>query len=39
MPMILKHKLAGISISNFVIQFNYNPFGLSINPNCLIILI
>ena len=35
MSMVLKNKSAGIPINNFVIQFNNNPFGLSINPNSL----
>ena len=35
LSMILKNKSAGMPINNFVIQFNNNPFGLSINPNCL----
>ena len=35
MSIILKNKSAGMPINNFVIQFNNNPFGLSINPNCL----
>ena len=35
MSMVLKNKSAGMPINNFVIQFNNNPFGLSIDPNCL----
>ena len=35
MSIVIKNKSAGIPINNFVIQFNNNPFGLSINPNCL----
>ena len=35
MSIILRNKSAGMPINNFVIQFNNNPFGLSINPNCL----
>ena len=35
MSIVLKNKSAGMPINNFVIQFNNNPFGLSINPNCL----
>ena len=35
MSILLKNKSAGMNINNFVIQFNNNPFGLSINPNCL----
>ncbi len=31
----LTNKSAGMPINNFVMQFNNNPFGLSINPNCL----
>ena len=33
--IVLKNKSAGMPINNFVIQFNNNPFGLSVNPNCL----
>ena len=35
LSIVLKNKSAGMPINNFVIQFNNNPFGLSINPNCL----
>ena len=35
MSIVLKNKSAGMPINNFVIQFNNNPFGLSVNPNCL----
>ena len=35
LSIILKNKSAGMPINNFVIQFNNNPFGLSVNPNCL----
>jgi vesicle coat complex subunit len=35
MSMVLKNKSAGMPINNFVIQFNNNPFGLSIDQNCL----
>ena len=35
MSIVLKNKSAGAPINNFVIQYNNNPFGLSINPNCL----
>ncbi|MCQ2973115.1 MAG: hypothetical protein MJ209_07660 [archaeon] len=31
----LTNKSAGGPINNFVMQFNNNPFGLSVNPNCL----
>ena len=35
LSIVLKNKSAGMPINNFVIQFNNNPFGLSVNPNCL----
>jgi vesicle coat complex subunit len=35
LSIVLKNKSAGMTINNFVIQFNNNPFGLSVNPNCL----
>ena len=35
MSIVLKNKSAGMPINNFVMQFNNNPFGLSINPNSL----
>ena len=35
MSIVLRNKSAGMTINNFVIQFNNNPFGLSVNPNCL----
>ena len=35
MSIVLKNKSAGMPINNFVMQFNNNPFGLSVNPNCL----
>ena len=35
MSIVLKNKSAGVPINNFVIQFNNNPFGLSVNSNCL----
>ena len=35
LSIVLKNKSAGMPLNNFVIQFNNNPFGLSINPNCL----
>ena len=35
LSIVLKNKSAGMPINNFVIQFNNNPYGLSINPNCL----
>ena len=35
LSIILKNKSAGMPINNFVIQFNNNPFGLAVNPNCL----
>ena len=35
LSIVLKNKSVGMPINNFVIQFNNNPFGLSINPNCL----
>ena len=35
MSIVLKNKSAGAPVNNFVIQFNNNPFGLSVNPNCL----
>ena len=35
LSIVLKNKSAGMSINNFVIQFNNNDFGLSVNPNCL----
>ena len=35
LSIVLKNKSAGMPINNFVIQFNNNPYGLSVNPNCL----
>ena len=35
LSIVLKNKSAGMPINNFVIQFNNNPFGLQVNPNCL----
>ena len=35
MSIVLKNKSAGMPINNFVIHLNNNPFGLSVNPNCL----
>jgi len=35
LSIVLKNKSAGMPINNFVIQFNNNPFGLAVNPNCL----
>ena len=35
LSIVLKNKSAGMLINNFVIQFNNNPYGLSVNPNCL----
>ena len=35
LSIVIKNKSAGMPINNFVIQFNNNPFGLSVNPNCL----
>ena len=35
LSIVLKNKSAGMPLNNFVIQFNNNPFGLSVNPNCL----
>ena len=35
MSIVLKNKSAGMPINNFVMQFNNNPFGLSVNPNSL----
>ena len=35
LSIVLHNKSAGMPINNFVMQFNNNPFGLSINPLCL----
>ena len=35
LSIVLKNKSAGMPLNNFVIQFNNNPFGLQVNPNCL----
>ena len=35
LSIVLKNKSAGMPLNNFVIQFNNNPFGLAVNPNCL----
>ena len=35
MSIVLNNKSAEMPINNFVIQFNNNPFGISINPNSL----
>ena len=35
LSIVLHNKSAGMPINNFVMQFNNNPFGLSVNPTCL----
>ena len=35
LSIVLKNKSAGMTLNNFVIHFNNNPFGLAVIPNCL----